>query len=122
MRFSIAYYLLLVYLSVMLKPLMPLVTDAWNHAFAEANHIATVHAKYGEHHLEKELASDEQNDNNKSQNTAKTTEPVPVHIAGEAYAQKLTVLTVPNHYPIFTSNILITPVPASPGQPPKYVL
>jgi hypothetical protein len=46
---------------------MPLISDELSHVFAEAIHIATVHAKYGSHHLEKELektASDDSKNHN----------------------------------------------------------
>jgi len=78
MRFSIAYYLLLLYTLVMLKPLLPLVCDAWGHAFAEARHIASVHAKYGEHHLEKQLAA-EQDNSTKNEAGIKTFDAAPAH-------------------------------------------
>lgn len=78
MRFSIAYYLLLLYTVVMLKPLVPLVCDAWNHAFAEARHIASVHAKYGEHHLEKQLAAAEDG-STKNEASTKTFDTAPAH-------------------------------------------
>ena len=57
MKFAIAYYLLLIYATVILKPLIPVVEDVLIHCFAEAYHVATVHAKYGNNHLEKELAN-----------------------------------------------------------------
>jgi hypothetical protein len=67
----------------MFKPIMPLVSDAWSHTFAEAMHIATVHAKYGANHLEQQLASSQKDnpDNSKNQNTVKAAEPVPKYYA-----------------------------------------
>jgi hypothetical protein len=57
----------------MLRPLIPLVKDAWDHAFSETIHIATVHAKYGANHLEKELAAGETGNraDGKTQNTTR---------------------------------------------------
>ena len=52
MKSTIAYYLMLLYLTVMVHPLLQIVCDAWCHTFYEINHLATVHAKYGTHHLE----------------------------------------------------------------------
>lgn len=85
MRFPIAYYLLLIYLTMMARPFLPLLSDVWSHTFSETIHIAKVHARYGANHLEKELAAAEKENNNASKNTAgvKTTEPVPVHLPGE---------------------------------------
>ena len=52
MRYLAAYFLMLFYMVIMLKPLIPVICDAWSHIFAEAEHIATIHAKYGSNHLE----------------------------------------------------------------------
>ena len=82
MKFPIAYYLLLLYLTVILRPLLPLASDAWGHTFNEAIHIATVHAKYGANHLQSVLADNaaQNNSNGKTQNTIKFGEDVPVHL------------------------------------------
>lgn len=87
MRFTIAYYLLLLYLTVMLKPLVPLIQDAISHSFNYAEHIASVHEKYGNNHLQKDVS-----DKNSGENTGKTANsispenPVPVHISANEYA------------------------------------
>jgi hypothetical protein len=85
MRFTTAYYLLLLYSLVMFKPLMPLVSDVLSHVFAEAIHIATVHAKYGSHHLEKELAKTA-GDNSKNHNAVLSEENLTVHISTNEYS------------------------------------
>lgn len=82
MRQNIAYYLLLLYTTVMLKPLMPFVGDITSHFFAQAYHEATVHAKYGANHVDKEIAdTGRENDTNKHQGTTRTEEPVPFHLS-----------------------------------------
>ncbi len=84
MRIPIAYYLMLLYVTVMLKPLIPIVSDALSHTFSEAIHIATVHAIYGSNHLEKEL-SDTSPDNasNKHQSNANTEDQVQAHLCAD---------------------------------------
>ncbi len=47
----------------MLKPLLPFVNDWWQHEFNETEHVSLIHAKYGSHHLQAELA--ETNSNSK---------------------------------------------------------
>jgi hypothetical protein len=82
MRFPIAYYLILLYVSVMFKPLIPIAKDALYHMFSEGIHRATVHIIYGSNHLETELsktASD--NANSKQQNSVNAEDPVPVHVS-----------------------------------------
>ena len=82
MRVPIAYYLMLLYVTVMFKPLVPIVSDALSHTFSEAIHIATVHAIYGSNHLEKELSNtSSDNANNKHQNSVNTEDPVPLHVS-----------------------------------------
>ena len=59
MRFTTAYYVILLYLTVIFRPLVPLVNDALSHIFIDSKHIATVHAVSGDNHLEKEMADGE---------------------------------------------------------------
>lgn len=56
MKFTLTYYLLLLYSMVILNPVIPIVSDAISHSFAEAAHVAKVHAKYGANHLQMELS------------------------------------------------------------------
>jgi hypothetical protein len=73
MKFAAAYYLLLIYSTVILKPLIPVAEDALMHCFGEAWHIATVHAAEGSNHVEKEIsASGANDDSSKNQKTDKT--------------------------------------------------
>jgi len=55
MKQRIAYYFLLIYTLVLLKPIIATIQDGLSHLFAEAIHIATVHAKYGSNHLQREV-------------------------------------------------------------------
>lgn len=85
MRHTTAYYLMLLYITVMIKPLIPFIQDEWSHEFHEIEHISIVHAKYGSHHLEKELTdADSNNDKSKSQNTVKSEDRVPLHVLTQA--------------------------------------
>lgn len=77
MKADIAYYLLLLYLTVILKPLIPLVSDLLSHGFNEIEHMATVHAKYGSHHLEKELQDNSTKNNQDKNATALTSKEEP---------------------------------------------
>lgn len=62
MKFAIAYYLLLIYATVIAKPILPVAEDILLHCFAEAYHIATVHANEGKDHVEKEMADSGKDD------------------------------------------------------------
>ena len=78
-KFTIAYYLLLLYTTAIFQPLIVIATDAWSHTFAEANHIATVHVKYGIHHLDASLEKANSNDT-KHQQKMKVDDNSRVHI------------------------------------------
>ncbi len=82
MKFAAAYYLLLIYATVIAKPVIPVIEDSVFHCFAEAYHIATVHAKYGSNHLQKQIANtNDDNTNNTNKNTLKEDNSVTLHIA-----------------------------------------
>ncbi|MEO6001453.1 MAG: hypothetical protein ABIN89_31665 [Chitinophagaceae bacterium] len=79
MRFPLAYYLMLLYVTVMLKPLIPVISDAYSHTFGEAIHLVSVHAKYGSNHLEQSLAKTGA-ENSKDQKNLNPGENFPFHI------------------------------------------
>ena len=82
MRAPIAYYMMILYFTVMFKPLIPIVKDVLSHTFSEAIHIATVHAIYGSNHLQKELAdTNSDNANSKHQNNVSGEDQVQVHVS-----------------------------------------
>lgn len=87
MRFTTAYYLLLLYVIFLVKPVIPLIQDIISHTFEKAYHEATVHAKYGVNHAEKEMADAESSDNDssKNQNTTKVQEETVVHLTAIEY-------------------------------------
>jgi hypothetical protein len=85
-RTIISFYLALIYAIVIFKPVLPIINDAFSHLFAEAIHIATVHAKYGANHLQKEIAETcADNDKSKTQNTVKVEDLVTVHVCTGEY-------------------------------------
>ncbi len=71
MKFATAYYLLLIYATVILKPMIPVAEDVLVHCFAEAYHVATVHATQGSNHVEKDMAADANDDSSKNQKADK---------------------------------------------------
>ena len=71
MKSPIAYYLMLLYVTAMLKPLLPIADDWWSHEFNEIEHISLIHAKYRNHHLQKEVAdTTSDSENRKDQNAS----------------------------------------------------
>jgi len=73
MRAAIAYYMMILYCTVISKPLILIVKDKLSHTFAEAIHIATIHAFYGANHLQKEIdqtSTDATNDKHQHNNNA----------------------------------------------------
>ncbi len=70
----------------MLKPLVPVFIDFWDHEFNEIEHISIVHAKYGSHHLQKEVADTESGCDAKNQATLPAQDQVPFHLLTVAYS------------------------------------
>lgn len=81
MRSPAAYYFLLLYLTVIGKPLLPVAADWWAHTFDEARHVALVHAKYGCHHLQNEIAAGSQTDHSNNPGLLKAEDSVCVHLS-----------------------------------------
>ncbi len=111
---------MLLYVTVMLKPLIPIVSDALSHTFSEAIHIATVHSIYGSNHLEKELAASSTNNaNNKNQNTITSEEQVLIHLASDELKYRFDlnnpIIDYPFCKPYTLSSVFITKA----GPPPK---
>lgn len=70
----------------MFKPLLPIINDAVSHIFKDAVHVATVHALYGENHVDYEIkAAASENDNDKNQNTLRSCEDISVHTPVKEY-------------------------------------
>lgn len=82
MRFPTAYYLFILYTTLVFQPLLLIAEDTLSHVFANTIHIATVHAKYGNNHLQIELVTTSSNrDNNRDHNNDKSYEQVTVHVS-----------------------------------------
>lgn len=83
MKFPSAYYLVLIYITIIFKPLIPVISDVYSHTFGEAIHLSTVHARYGSNHLDKALAK--AGDNTKEQRNSSLAKAAMVHINASAY-------------------------------------
>ena len=117
MRVPIAYYLMLLYCTVMFKPLIPIVKDTISHTFAEAIHIATVHAIYGANHLQKEI-SQEEKESNRS-NSLSVENSVLVHIPVSELQFDFDLYNSPNNYPAKVSQSIPAVLILKAGPPPK---
>ncbi len=86
----------------MLRPLLPIVSDAWGHTFNEAIHIATVHAKYGANHLQSVMADNaaQHATGDKNQTTSKPAPAAPWHIPAKAATYSITQPTNKNRYTV----------------------
>ncbi|MGL5889352.1 MAG: hypothetical protein ACRC3B_05670 [Bacteroidia bacterium] len=83
MKRQLATILLLCYASVLLRPLVPVVSDFLAHTFWSSEHIATVHYENGHYHVHYELKEINKNDVDPAQQTPDKksgTENVQVHI------------------------------------------
>lgn len=83
-RFITSYFLILLYIITAFGQLMPIIKDAVSHTFAEAIHIATVHAKYGINHLSKEIGESTQK--GKKTDFSKYAESYEVHTKSDEFS------------------------------------
>ncbi len=121
MRWTIAYYLMLLYVTVMIKPVIPVVCDTLSHLFSETEHIATVHATYGINHLQKEL-SNTTNDNNSRQASVNPEELLVVHIAPAPLVLNLGVIKPLHNYASLKPDIYNSVSMIKDSPPPKKLL
>ena len=82
---------------VMFKPVVLLIQDTLSHEFCEAIHIATVHAIYGNNHLQKDIA-DSNNDTSKHHNRV-ITEEAQLHVSSHETTFQVAVKKIEKDYP-----------------------
>lgn len=85
MKSPAAYYLLLLYCTLMVRCAAPVALDALSHLFNEEAHIATVHAVYGSHHLQTEVAGAVSDTGSGKHTNAQQDEPTVVHTFTQGY-------------------------------------
>lgn len=119
MKGTIAYYLMLLYVTVMVQPLVPIISNAWAHEFETINHLQTIHAKYGEHHVELAIAKTN-NNSDKSKNTTKTKDTANEHLPLKPEKNAVTPqLVVTLH--ILKASMLPPVHSLLPTPPPKFI-
>jgi hypothetical protein len=84
-KYTFAYILFLVYSFAVFGQMIPIIKDRFSHTFAEALHIATVHALYGSNHVDKEIETATRN-SAKSDHPVKHAENFEVHILSEQFS------------------------------------
>jgi hypothetical protein len=121
LKFTIAYYLLLLYVTIILKPLLPILSDVYSHTFAEVIHITTVHAKYGSNHLAYDLAKADSDDNSKDQTTPKSDDPFPFHVFADYSDMNLIIKKDTASYCLFKQYTLPSVCILKHTPPPRLV-
>jgi hypothetical protein len=72
---------MLLYITVMLKPLMPIMSDWYEHEFNSIAHEIHVHLVYGHDHVEKKVAeSNSEDDHHSDHDLVKSEDNVPFHV------------------------------------------
>jgi hypothetical protein len=102
----------------MIRPVIPIVRDAVSHAFALSYHLATVHALYGSHHLEKEL-DDSSTDGTKKNTCLKSEDPTDLHLSAPESLYYLQVCQV-NSFALAPISHLARIFQPILAQPPKF--
>lgn len=119
MRFSVAYYLLLLYCTMMVRCAIPAMCDELSHLFNEEKHIATIHAVYGSHHLQKEEAAVSQNNSSKHTSNFQQDEPNPVHTHTQNYSCLSTSINIRITRYLISQSLLPDITLAGITQPPE---
>ncbi len=105
----------------MVKPLLPIVSDWYQHEFNEIEHLSCVHAVYGSHHLQHEIADNgSDNDPDKKQNTLKSEDQVPFHVLVDELKNDLNSFPSELQFNILKSLLLSPVFIAREGPPPKF--
>lgn len=113
---------MLLYITVMVKPLIPIVNDWWQHEFNEVEHMSHAHAVYGSHHLQHEIAdTGSHNDHCNNQNILKSDDQVPFHIWVTEYKNDLNITSFDKQFKVINYLKLSSVFIAPQGPPPKFV-
>ena len=112
---------MLLYITVMLKPLLPIVNDWWSHEFNQIEHVSLIHAKYGSRHVTKELADRAyENGSTKNQNTLKLQDQVQLHISVVKCTSPFSLNSFQIDYPVLKLYKLPAIFISKQGPPPKF--
>ncbi len=109
MKTAITYLLLFAYSTIILKPLLPYITDIIAHVFWYKDHMATAHSHNGKFHVHKEvMEAAKSNDFEKNSNILKKDNATGDHIVymepiitNKKYFNK-------KYYSLFTSHLIFT--------------
>ncbi len=118
MKQTVAYFLLVVYIIALCKPVLPLLQDGLAHLFWKAQHIGTVHHHHGHHHAEKTVAATHENKTDSTPANAKSSPPVSAHLAAKVGFRFLQPEAVARNYSS-TESCFRTSRPNTPHRPPK---
>lgn len=110
---------MLLYITVMIKPVFPVVSDWWQHEFNNIEHLSCVHLAYGSHHVQKEVA-DTNPEQGKNQSGLKSEDQVPFHLNTVACKFNFSAIKNTNWHIAFQSNNLSSVLLSNPSPPPKF--
>ncbi len=123
MMCKVAKFILGCYIILMFKPVMPLLSDMFQHTFNEKQHILLVHEVHGKFHIHQELANaGNQTEQQKSHELKVEVEqyfniiPAIFKIVLGAYYQGNAYLSYAYHYPVIIYRDIHYPPPKSIAQ------
>jgi len=118
-RFTTSYFLFILYSIAVFGQIVPIASDFISHSFSEAIHIATVHAKYGSNHLEKEVENVTHRTSN-NHSSARFSDNFEVHVPSEdcsfLISFKKNIDNFPPHAHQFLTQVLVF----RPSPPPRF--
>ena len=109
MKKAILYLLLFSYASIILKPVMPSVSDFVAHVFWYSEHMATVHYEHGKYHVHYEYADAAKKDNAAKNNSGvKPEDSSKEHlISNKSCLLSNPLQVIKNSFAIFSSDLTV---------------
>ena len=120
MRSTVAYYLLLVYALMLLKPIVPIVADTFSHTFGESIHLSTVHMVYGADHAEKEVSTENNKSKKSGDHSIKADDFSQFHVVVMEQASPSNAMCFDIEFSCHPQPFISSFILAQQGPPPKY--
>lgn len=90
------------------------------HEFNEIEHISVIHAKYGSHHLQKEVADTNTDSSQKNENTLKSEDQISLHTIIYNYRYNYNKAVAEKQFNFFKNKKISEVSISKQGPPPKF--
>jgi hypothetical protein len=120
MKKALLYLLLFAYSTIVLKPVLPTISDTLAHIFWYSEHMATVHYEHGKYHVHLEYTEAAKKGYPEKNNTLKEDESISIHLS-PVYAYHFAVYTCTKNKFLLSASTLPVAYRSCEYLPPKTV-